>query len=141
MTLSYFSMDANTVLLGIGMAAMIFMQWKNGTSKAATETVAMYKNRDEVQDKENKRKDEQITKLTHELGVVSGKLEEKEARIKTLEQVDISRNPMLLQFMEKLNRTADESTAFMLTFKDLPSVMVNINTSLQALSEHLAKQA
>lgn len=134
-------MDTNTFVVAVGMIAMIVVQWKTGANKAGAETVAMYKARDEVQDKENKRKDEQIAKLMHDLGVVTGKLEEKEQRIKTLEQVDISRNPMLLQFMEKLNKSADESTAFMLTFKDLPSMMGRIATTLQALDEHMAKHA
>lgn len=134
-------MDANTLLIAAGMVGMIFVQWKTGANKAGSETVAMYAARDIVQDKENKRKDEQIARLTHDLGVVTGKLEEKEERIKTLEQVDISRNPILLQFMEKLNKSADESTAFMLTFKDLPAMMGKIATTLQALDEHMAKGA
>ena len=137
----FLPMDGNTVLLAIGMVAMAFVQWRTGANKAGTETVAMYKARDEVQDKEAKRKDEQIDKLTHEVVKLTGILEEKERRIKTLEQVDISRNPLMLQFMEKLNKTADESALFMLTFKDLPKIMGAINESLMAINEHMAKNA
>ena len=137
----FLPMDANTFLLGIGMAAMIFLQWKNGANKAGSETVALYKARDEVQDKESKRKDEQIDKLTHEVGKLSGILEEKERRIKTLEQVDISRNPVMLAFMQKLTKTAEESETFMVAFKDLPSILGEIKTFMGAINEHMAKQA
>ncbi len=101
----------------------------------------MYKSRDELQDKQRKEMMEQVHTLTAEVGRLNGILSEKEARIKILESVDVGRNPAIMQFMEKLNKTADESALFMLSFKDLPQMMANINTNLQALNEHMAKHA
>lgn len=134
-------MDANTLLLFVGMIAGIFVYWRKGGNQATSEVLSMYKSRDELQDKQRKEMMEQVHTLTAEVGRLNGILSEKEARIKILESVDVGRNPAIMQFMEKLNKTADESALFMLSFKDLPQMMANINTNLQALNEHMAKHA
>ncbi len=135
------SMDFNSVLLFVGMVAGLFVYWRTNGNKASAEVLSIYKNRDELQDKQRKEMMEQVHTLTAEVGRLNGVLSEKENRIKILESVDISRSPVMMQFMEKLNKTADESAVFMLTFKDLPQMMQNINTSLATMNEHLVKHA
>lgn len=129
------------MLLFVGMVAGLFVYWRTNGNKASAEVLSIYKNRDELQDKQRKEMMEQVHTLTAEVGRLNGVLSEKENRIKILESVDISRSPVMMQFMEKLNKTADESAVFMLTFKDLPQMMQNINTSLATMNEHLVKHA
>lgn len=137
MSLYLTSMDANAVLMTFGMVIGLFIYWRQGGNKASSEVLAIYKNRDELQDKQRKEMSDRIHELTQEVGRLNGVLSEKEARIKILESVDVSRSPVLMQFMEKLNKSADESALFMLTFKDLPQMMQKVNDSLQKIDAHL----
>ena len=141
MAVIFSPMDANTVLLFIGMIVGIFVYWKKGGNQATTEVLAIYKSRDELQDKQRTEMMDQIHTLTGEVGRLNGILSEKEARIKILESVDVGRNPVLMQFMEKLTKTALDSEIFMAGFKDLPQMLNEINTSLHALNAQMAKAA
>lgn len=132
-------MDANTALLIIGFIGYAVVNWKKGGNQASADVIALYKARDEVQDKQHKENKDQINYLTGEVGRLRGLIEEKDKRIATLEQVDISRNPVMLQFIEKINKSADENAAFINGFKDLPSIMIEIKTFMSNINAHMEK--
>jgi hypothetical protein len=115
----------------------MFIYWKKGGVQATNEVVAMYKARDELQDKERKEMRAQITDMTGKIGRLEGIIEEKDKRIKILENVDIGKNPLLLRFMEKLMKTADESEQFMAAFAELPAILGEIKTFMESINKHM----
>lgn len=134
-------MDTNSVLLFVGMVAGLFIYWKKGGVQASNEIIAMYKARDELQDKERKEMSKQLHEMTEKIGRLSGIIEEKDKRIKILESVDITRNPAMLKFMEYLTKVAERSEQYMdFTEKESNQVMgilVEIKTFMGNINQHM----
>lgn len=141
-------MDANTVVLTIGMIVGLVVYWKKGGNQASSDANVALKQVADAQKMEIEQLKERVTvceglhrENLSEVGRLKGVSEEKDKRIAILESVDITRNPSFLDFMQKLTKTSTDTEVFMMTFKDLPQVMMNINASLQSITDHLAKHA
>lgn len=134
-------MDANTLLLFAGMIAGIFVYWKKGGNQASVDVISMYKARDEVQDKDRKEMRDQISTMTGKIGRLEGIIEEKDKRIKILENVDITRNPVMLKFMEYITKVTERSEKYMdFTEKEsqqIMSILVEIKTFMGSINQHM----
>lgn len=134
-------MDANTLLIFVGMIAGIFVYWKKGGNQASSDVIAMYKARDELQDKDRKEMRDQISSMTGKIGRLEGIIEEKDKRIKILESVDIARNPAMLKFMEYITRVTERSEKYMdFTEKEsqqIMSILVEIKTFMGNINSHM----
>lgn len=141
MQLSLSAMDGNSVLIFVGMVAGLYVYWKRGGVQASGEVISMYKARDELQDKERKEMRTQISDMTGKIGRLEGIIEEKDKRIKVLESVDISRNPVMLKFMEYLTKVADRSEKYMdFTEKEsqqVMSILAEIKTFMGNINSHM----
>lgn len=133
-------MDANSVLIFIGMIAGMYVYWRKGGNQASSEIISMYKARDEIQDKERKEMRDSISNLTGEVGRLKGLIEEKDKRIAILESVDIQRNPVMAKFIKRMEGAAEESEAFMMAFKDMPQILGEIKTFMEKINAHMEKQ-
>lgn len=100
--------------------AYIFVQWRYGQNKASAEIIATYREQVNLNSAE-------IQKLVHEVGVLTGKLAEKDARIKTLEDIFQGRNPEQAQYMEDMrNFTAGVAKYMEQTSKILDLIYNNM---------------
>lgn len=137
--LIFSQMDFNSVLLTVGMLVTLVAFWKKGGNQASSDVIAMYKARDEIQDKERKEMRDSISALTGEVGRLKGLIEEKDKRIAILEGVDINKNPVMAKFIKRMENAAEESEAFMNAFKDMPQILSEIKTFMGAINAHLEK--
>lgn len=107
--------------------AYIFIQWRQGGNKAASDVITAYKEQVTL----NR---EEIAKLNHELGVLQGQLKEKDERIKLLEQLVQNRNPEMEQFMKTVGQIADNAAVYMKhsseTLAEIRNFMKVVNTKL-----------
>lgn len=133
-------MDANTLLLFVGMLTGIFVYWKKGGNQASAEVLAMYKARDELNDKEREDMKNRIHVLTGDVGKLRGIIEEKNKRIDLLESIVQGRNPEMLKFMQDLTKSARESEDFMKSFKDVPQILGEIKTFMHSINTHMETQ-
>lgn len=130
-------MDVNSVLIFVGIVAGLIVYWKQGGNKASADVIAMYKARDEIQDKQRKELSDQVNALTGEVGRLRGLMEEKDKRIQILESVDINRNPVMAKFIKRMETAAEESETFMSAFKDMPQILSEIKTFMEKINAHM----
>lgn len=133
-------MDTNTILIIVGFLGYSFVNWRKGGAQASSDVIALYKARDEVQDKQHKENKDQINFLTGEVGRLKGMLEEKDRRIATLERVDISHNPIMMAFMARMETSAKDHEIFRDSFKDTPHILSEIKTFMSKINEHMTMQ-
>lgn len=131
-------MDSNTLLIFLGMVVGIFVYWRKGGNQASTDANASLKTVADARKMEIDDLKERVTtceKLHREnlteRGRMQGIIEEKDKRITILESVDISRNPLIMKFIESSGKRED---------KILESLQ-KISTFLQQLNDGMAKGA
>lgn len=102
-------------ILGLGY---IFTFWRQGGNQAGNEVIAAYKEQVALNA-------EKITTLTHEVGVLTGQLKEKEERIILLEAIVQGRNPEQVQYMGDMRKfTAGVADYMANTIKTLGEISV-----------------
>lgn len=106
-------------ILGIGVAAFTFAQWRNGRSQLDTQTVQTYKNLLEATEKKYQSKQDdmqaQINDAAAKIGEFKGLLAGKEAQIADYRQIIENRNPNLekiltqvVEFMAKVDKRLND---------------------------------
>lgn len=98
-------LNINVVEIGIFIlaAGYLYTTWKQGGLKASAEVITAY--REQVNLNAGK-----ISELTHDLGVLTGQLKEKDERIKLLEALVQGRSPEQQQYMADM-RTFTQGVA------------------------------
>lgn len=116
----------NIVELGLFFvgAGYVFTFWKKGGNEASSEVIKALKEQHDI----NSNK---ISELTHEMGVLTGQLREKDERIKLLEALVQGRNPEQLQYMTEMRKFTEGVAQYMAdstrTMGEISVFMHNLN--------------
>lgn len=115
------AIEVGAFLLGLGY---LFTYWKQGGTQAGSEVIAAYKEQVALNA-------EKISSLTHELGVLTGQLKEKDERIKLLEALVQGRNPEQIQYMHDMRKFTEGVAQYMnnstKTLGEMSVFMHNLN--------------
>ncbi len=135
MALYFSSMDSNTVLLTIGVAIYLIIYWRKGGNQASTDANTSLKSVADARKMEIDDLKERVStceKLHREnlteRGRMQGIIEEKDKRIVVLESVDISRNPVIVSFIEN---SAKREERILDAMKQISDFMQKLNTHME----------
>lgn len=113
-------------LVAVG-AGYIFTQWKMGSNKAGADVIVAYREQVALQDKK-------IIDLTHQVGTLTGQLEEKDKRIDLLQELARGNTPELQEFMKKMMATSSNAEIYM---KNTAETLKNMEKFMEAVQKQL----
>lgn len=89
-------------LLAIG-SGMIWIQWRSGTTKMSGDIIKTYETRIKQLEELGKEARGEAANMQNKIGELNGRLQEKDERIKILEQTLQGRNPEMTVFIKEMS--------------------------------------
>lgn len=138
MNLTILSFVSNIALV----AAIVFFQFRRGSSQVSAEVINTYKLRVEQLSEDNKTLSKNQHENTSKIGRLEGILEEKNKELTRVQDILKDRNPETQKFMQYLTDVAQQSQKYMerddKRSDQLGEIFTEIRDSMRAINQHMA---